>query len=200
MKRLNIFLILITLGLASWAYFLYQSDDPIDLSSLIKKDGAPDYTGKRMETTVYDLQGKAQYFAAADEIKRYENSEKTEFIRPLLELFDSDTALKQWKVSADHAEVTKDKMLYLVGNVKIESLDSQSRLQQIETERLNVDLTTQDISSDRAVKSYGMGFITTGVGLTGNLKKQIATLTNDVKSYIEPTIIQNQNKSEKSDK
>lgn len=195
MKRLNILLILITLGLASWAYYLYQADNQPDLSALIKKDGSPEYTGRRMDTTVYDLQGKAQYFAAADEIKRYESNERTEFIRPLLELFDKDTALKQWRVTADHAEITKEKMLHLVGNVKIESLDSQSRLQRIETERLNVDLTTQDISSDQVVKSYGMGFITTGVGLTGNLKKQIATLTNDVKSYIEPTIIQN-----KSDK
>lgn len=198
MKRLNILLILITLGLASWAYYLYQAETPTDLSSLIKKEGAPEYTGRRMETAVYDLQGKAQYFAAANEIKRYESSERTEFIQPSLELFDKETGAKQWRLTAEHAEITKDKMLYLRGDVKIQSLDPQSRLQRIETAQLNVDLTTQDISSDSIVKSQGMGFTTTGTGLTGNLKKQIATLTKDVKSYIEPTVIQKH--SENSDK
>lgn len=191
MKRLNILLLLVTLGLGSWAYYLYQDEDNGDLSKLIKKEGAPEYTGNRMETTVYDLKGKPQYYASAHEIKRYEASDRTEFFQPLLDLFDKETALKQWNVVADHAEITKEKMLYLKGNVKIQSLDKTSRLEKIETDSLNVDLTTHDISSESEVKSQGMGFTTTGKGLTGNLKKQVATLKQDVKTYIEPTVIQN---------
>ncbi len=111
------------------------------------------------------------------------------FLKPLLNLFDKETALKQWKVTADYAEVTKEKMLNLRGNVRIESLDPTSRLQKIESDSLSVDLNTQDVSTKAVVKSQGLGFTTTGTGLTGNLKKQVATLLKDVKTYIEPTVI-----------
>lgn len=189
-RRLNTILVLITLVLGSWAYYLYQCDKISDLSNLIKQDGAPEYTGNRAETTVYDLQGKPQYFASADEIKRFESTQRTEFIKPLLNLFDGVSALKQWKVTADYAEITQDKMLHLKGNVRIESLAPNSRLEKIETDTLSVNLNTQDIFSESVVKSEGLGFTTTGNGLTGNLKKQVATLTNNVKTYIEPTVIQ----------
>ncbi|WP_373768212.1 LPS export ABC transporter periplasmic protein LptC [Glaesserella sp.] len=185
--RLNIILILIVAVLGGW-YYSQQTSDTIGLS-LIKKEGEPEYVGQQMTTTVYDLTGKPQYFAEAKEIKRYEETERTEFFKPLLNLFDKETAFKQWKVTADYAEVTKDKMLNLKGHVKIESLDPTSRLQKIETDSLSVDLNTQDIFSQSIVKSNGMGFTTTGTGLTGNLKKQVATLTKDVKTYIEPTVI-----------
>lgn len=189
-RRLNTILVLITLVLGSWAYYLYQSDKIPDLSNLIKQEGAPEYTGNQAETTVYDLQGKPQYFASAEEIKRFEGTQRTEFIKPLLNLFDGVSALKQWKVTADYAEITRDKMLHLKGNVRIESLAPNSRLEKIETDTLSVNLNTQDIFSESVVKSEGLGFTTTGNGLTGNLKKQVATLTNNVKTYIEPTVIQ----------
>lgn len=196
-RRLNIFLVLITLGLASWAYYLYQDNGFADLVNLIKKEGEADYSGRKMETTVYDEQGKPQYFAAADEIKRYDNSERTEFFKPLLELFNKENAQKQWRVTADRADITKDKMLYLRGNVKITSLDPSSHLQRIETDQIDVNLSTQDIFTESVVKSSGLGFTSSGTGLTGNLKKQVATLTKDVKTYIEPTVIQTH--SEKSE-
>lgn len=192
--RLNIILLLIVAVLAGW-YFSQQESEKPNLADLVKREDSPEYTGQKMETTVFDVKGKPQYFAQANEIKRYESTERTEFFKPLLNLFDAETALKQWKVTSDYAEVTKDKILNLKGNVKIQSLDQTSRLTSIETEQLSVNLTTQDIFTGSVVKSTGMGFTTTGTGLTGNLKKQVATLTKDVKTYIEPTVIQQADKS-----
>ncbi|MGX2975519.1 LPS export ABC transporter periplasmic protein LptC [Ursidibacter arcticus] len=188
--RLNLILLLIVAILGGW-YFSQQESNNADLAQLVKREGAPEYVGNKMETTVYDLNGKPQYFAEAQEIKRYESTERTEFFKPLLDLFDVETALKQWKVTADYAEITKERILNLKGNVKIESLDATSRLTYIETDTLSVNLSTYDISTESVVKSKGMGFTTTGTGLVGNLKKQVATLTKDVKTYIEPTVIKN---------
>lgn len=192
--RLNVILLCIVAVLGGW-YYSQQVADDAGLDQLIKKEGEPEYTGTQMSTMVYDLEGKPQYFAESQKIKRFETTERTEFLKPLLNLFDKETALKQWKVTADFAEVTKEKMLNLRGNVRIESLDPTSRLQKIETDTLSVDLNTQDISTQSVVKSQGLGFTTTGTGLTGNLKKQIATLTKDVKTYIEPTVINQTNSS-----
>lgn len=196
--RLNFILLFIAAILGGW-YISQQEPENAELGQLIKKDGTPDYTGDRMSTSVFDIQGKPQYYAEADEIKHYENSERTEFFNPFVNLFDKVTALKQWKLSADHAEITKEKILNLVGNVKLQALDPTSRLQKIETDKLTIDLNTQDISTESVVKSTGLGFTTIGTGLKGNLKQQVATLLKDVKSYIEPTVIKETNEQNKTD-
>lgn len=186
--RLNIILLFIVVVLGGW-FISQQLNNTSELTHLIKKEGMPEYTGGKLTSTIYDLNGKPQYFAQAEEIKRYEETERTEFFKPLLNLFDEKTALKQWKITADQAEVTKEKMLHLQGNVKIQSLDPSSRLQKIETEQLSIDLTTHDIKSSMQVRSTGMGFITIGSGLTGNLKQQTATLLQNVKTSIEPNVV-----------
>ncbi|EJS91744.1 hypothetical protein AAUPMC_01897, partial [Pasteurella multocida subsp. multocida str. Anand1_cattle] len=62
---------------------------------------------------------------------------------------------ENWKASANKAILTKENMLYLEGNVVVESLLSPSRLQRVETESAVINLSTQDISSEHAVKIYG---------------------------------------------
>ena len=195
-KRITALLLVIMATLLGWMQ--YQAKDETNgLDNLIKKEGMPDYTGNRMSTSVFDLEGKPEYYAEAEEIKRYEESEKTEFTNPLVNLFDKLTALKQWKLSADHAEINAERILTLSGNVTLQALEPTSKLQRIETDHLSVNLTTQDVFTDSEVKSQGLGFTTTGVGLKGNLKQQVATLLKDVKSYIEPTVIKAANEQEK---
>lgn len=195
-KRITALLLVIVAILLGWMQ--YQAKDEANgLDNLIKKEGMPDYTGNRMSTSVFDLEGKPEYYAEAEEIKRYEESEKTEFTNPLVNLFDKLTALKQWKLSADHAEINAERILTLSGHVTLQALEPTSKLQRIETDHLSVNLTTQDVFTDSEVKSQGLGFTTTGVGLKGNLKQQVATLLKDVKSYIEPTVIKAANEQEK---
>ena len=195
-KRITALLLVIVAALVGWMQY-QAKDDANGLDNLIKKEGMPDYTGNRMSTSVFDLEGKPEYYAEAEEIKRYEESEKTEFTNPLVNLFDKLTALKQWKLSADHAEINAERILTLSGNVTLQALEPTSKLQRIETDHLSVNLTTQDVFTDSEVKSQGLGFTTTGVGLKGNLKQQVATLLKDVKSYIEPTVIKAANEQEK---
>ena len=195
-KRITALLLVIVATLLGWMQ--YQAKDETNgLDNLIKKEGMPDYTGNRMSTSVFDLEGKPEYYAEAEEIKRYEESEKTEFTNPLVNLFDKLTALKQWKLSADHAEINAERILTLSGNVTLQALEPTSKLQRIETDHLSVNLTTQDVFTDSEVKSQGLGFTTSGIGLKGNIKQQVATLLKDVKSYIEPTVIKAANEQEK---
>ena len=195
-KRITALLLVIVATLLGWMQ--YQAKDETNgLDNLMKKEGMPDYTGNRMSTSVFDLEGKPEYYAEAEEIKRYEESEKTEFTNPLVNLFDKLTALKQWKLSAEHAEINAERILTLSGHVTLQALEPTSKLQRIETDHLSVNLTTQDVFTDSEVKSQGLGFTTTGVGLKGNLKQQVATLLKDVKSYIEPTVIKVANEQEK---
>ena len=195
-KRITALLLVIVATLLGWMQ--YQAKDETNgLDNLIKKEGMPDYTGNRMSTSVFDLEGKPEYYAEAEEIKRYEESEKTEFTNPLVNLFDKLTTLKQWKLSADHAEINAERILTLSGHVTLQALEPTSKLKRIETDHLSVNLITQDVFTDSEVKSQGLGFTTSGIGLKGNLKQQVATLLKDVKSYIEPTVIKAANEQEK---
>ncbi|QGM80984.1 LPS export ABC transporter periplasmic protein LptC [Otariodibacter oris] len=193
-KRLNIILLLVVAVLAGW-YFSQQDDQRPQLAQLVKREGEPEYTGNKIDTIVYDLKGKPQYFAEAQEVKHYETTERTEFFKPLLNLFNSESSLKDWKVTADYAEITKEKILNLKGNVKIESLNEDTRLNYIESEILTVDLSNYDVYTDSIVTSKGMGFITSGKGLKGNLRSQVATLLENVETRIEPTVIQSESDS-----
>ncbi|WP_301098056.1 LPS export ABC transporter periplasmic protein LptC [Otariodibacter sp.] len=193
-KRLNILLFLIVVVLAGW-YFSQQSDQDPQLVQLVKREGEPEYTGNKMDTMVYDIKGKPQYFAEAQEVKYYEATERTEFIKPLLNLFNAESSLKDWKITADYAEISKEKILNLKGNVKIESLNKDTRLNYIQSQILTVDLSSYDVYTDSVVVSKGMGFITSGKGLKGNLKSQVATLLEDVETRIEPSVIQSKSSS-----
>ena len=195
--RWNVILGLIALGSLGWFYSL-NSDKP-DLSNLVKKPDSPDYIGNKMETTVFSPEGKKQYLSTADKVKHYTAEGQTEFEMPLVYLFDVSTSnnaeksnhsvklleSQSWKLSAKKAKLTKDEMLYLEGDVIAESLEPTSRLQRIETQVAEVNLKTQDISSDTMVKINGQNFNSTGLKMVGNLRQQIATLKEQVKTYYE---------------
>lgn len=82
-KRLTVILLIIVAVLGGWYYSLQEKENT-GLDQLIKKEGQPEYVGNKMSTTVYDLKGNPQYFAQATEIKRYESTERTEFLNLLL--------------------------------------------------------------------------------------------------------------------
>ncbi len=195
--RWNVILGLIALSSLGWFYSL--NSDKTDLSNLVKKTDSPDYIGNKMETTVFSPEGKKQYLSTADKVKHYTVDGHTEFEMPLVYLFDVSTSnnaeksnnpaklleSQSWKLSAKKAKLTKNEMLYLEGDVIAESLEPTSRLQRIETQAAEVNLKTQDISSDTMVKINGQNFNSTGLKMVGNLRQQIAILKEQVKTYYE---------------
>ena len=195
--RWNIILGVIALALLGWYYSLNQ--DHSDLQSLIKKPDSPEYVGNKMQTTVFSPEGKKQYLAISDKVEHYTQDGHTDFISPLVYLFDVSldnkdkeaktdkiqSGKQNWKLSAKKAKLTKDQMLYLEGGVIAESLDPLSRLQRVETEAAVINLKTQDITSDTQVKINGLNFNSSGLKLVGNLRQQVATLKEQVKTYYE---------------
>ncbi len=194
--RWNVILSIIAFGLLGWFYSLNR--DAPDLSNLVKKPDSPDYIGNKMETTVFSPEGKKQYVSFADNVKHYTVDGHTDFEMPLVYLFDVNSsntsqakdvahtlASQSWKLSAKKAKLTKDEMLYLEGDVVAESLEPTSHLQRVETQMAIVNLKTQDMTSDSMVKINGQNFSSTGLKMVGNLRQQVATLKEQVKTYYE---------------
>ncbi|MDH2925642.1 LPS export ABC transporter periplasmic protein LptC [Lonepinella koalarum] len=185
--RWTVILAIITLILLGWFYSLNQTDS--ELAELIKQEESPEYVGNKMNTVIYSPTGAKQYVALSEKVEYYEYDGHTDFYTPIVYLFDIQhekiQQTESWKLSANKATLTKDNMLYLDGNVLGESLLPQSKLQRFETESAVVNLTTQDISSDKQVKINGLNFTSIGLKLTGNLQQQVATLKEQVKTHYE---------------
>lgn len=198
--RWTVFLGIIALCALGWFYSLHNRGE--DLQHLIKNSNSPDYIGEKMETSVFSPEGKKQYLALSDKVEHYTGDEHTDFTQPLVYLYNTPTAnsaeptkttpnaadllaTQSWKLSAKKATLTKDEMLYLEGDVIAQSLDATSRLQRVETQAAVVNLKTQDITSDTQVKINGQNFNSTGLKMVGNLRQQVATLKEQVKTYYE---------------
>ncbi|MFC0322688.1 LPS export ABC transporter periplasmic protein LptC [Gallibacterium melopsittaci] len=177
--RWNIVLSIIAITLLAWLYSLQQTDVPL----LSKKDSDPEYIAKQMTTTVYGPTGTIQYQAESDNVD-YFNDDKAIFSQPILYVYD-ENEVKTWRLQADKAILTNKDKLTLQGNVKLQSLQKDSKLQTINTEQAFVNLTTQDITSDTMVTLTGLNFTSNGRVLDGNLHKQTATLKEQVKTYYE---------------
>ncbi|WP_237386546.1 LPS export ABC transporter periplasmic protein LptC [Xenorhabdus sp. Sc-CR9] len=176
---------LIALALIGWN--LSNVND--DSSSSIVDDGYPTYQTQEAVTFVHDPEGKLLYKLVADDVKNFADTKLTWFTKPVLTTYDSnnpsDSRKATWTVSADKARLTNDNMLYLYGNVLVNSLNDASQLQKITTDNATVNLTTQDVASDDQVTLTGVGLKSVGMKMRGNLRNKTAELIEKVTTRYE---------------
>lgn len=179
--RWNLILILLAAVLLACFFSLQQSSAPV----FSKKADDPEYITEQMTTTVYGPTGTIQYQAESTHVD-YFSDDRAVFRQPILYVYDKNQD-KAWRLQADKAILSDKDKLSLEGNVKLQSLQPQSKIQSIDTEAAFVNLTTQDITSDTMVTLTGLNFTSHGKMLDGNLQKQTATLKEQVKTYYEIT-------------
>lgn len=102
----------------------------------------------------------------------------------MLTTYDPDKTAT-WTIRAKRAKLTNDRMLYLYGDVQVDSLTTDTQLRQITTDNAEVNLTTQDVSSDDKVTITGTGLRSVGLQMRGNLRNRNAELIKDVQTYYE---------------
>lgn len=184
MSRPKLWLTLL-LGLAALILIglnLADSDDDAAPPALNTQN--PTYQSQHTVTVVYDPTGKLNYKLVADEVKYFTTEELSWFTTPVMTLYDANT-VPTWSVRADRAKLTKDRMLYLYGHVEVTSLTATSQLQRINTDNAQVNLVTQDVSSDDEVTLYGAAFTSKGLKMRGNLRNKTAQLIEKVNTYYE---------------
>ncbi|MGY0157052.1 LPS export ABC transporter periplasmic protein LptC [Edwardsiella tarda] len=173
-------LTLIALALIGWNM---ADNAPSDAPS-VSDPSQPTYQSQQTLTVVYDPSGKLSYKLVAQDVQHYSEQGVTWFTRPVLTTFDPQ-AVATWSVRADRAKLTKDNMLYLYGNVEVNSLTPTSQLERITTDNAQVNLITQDISSDDEVTLYGSNFTSHGLKMRGNMRDKTARLIDKVNTYYE---------------
>ena len=178
---LIIILALIVLGLLGWNLSGTRMGDG---DGEIVEDGTPTYKTKASSTLVYEPTGLLAYKLNADDVQNFAQEKITWFTNPVLTTYDPDKTAT-WTVSSKRAKLTNDRMLYLYGDVRINSLTADTQLQQITTENAEVNLITQDVRSDDKVTILGTGLHSVGMQMRGNLRHRNAELIKDVETYYE---------------
>lgn len=174
-----------TLGVIALALIGWNESDTKKPGTLATPDdNEPAYQSQHTTTVVYSPVGKLNYKLAAEDVQNYATNQLTWFTKPKMTLFD-ENRLATWSISAERAKLSKDKMLYLYGHVEVNSLTIDSQLQNIKTDNAQVNLVTQDVSSDDRVTLSGTGFTSTGMKMRGKLRNKTAELIDKVDTRYE---------------
>lgn len=181
---ITILLTVLALALIGWN----MADFSDDGSSVPVNNEDPTYQSQHTVTVVYNPAGQLSYKLVAEEVKYYTADELSWFTQPVMTLFD-ENAVATWTIRADRAKLTKNRMLYLYGHVEVNSLTTTSQLEKIKTDNAQINLVTQDVSSDDEVTLFGTNFTSNGMKMRGNLRNKTAELIDKVKTNYE---IQNQ--------
>ena len=185
-RWITLILALIAIVLIGWN--LTASDD--DDAAKKTDNNEPTYMSDNSHTVVYNPEGALSYKLVSEKVTYFSADAVSWFDNPVMITYD-ENKVPTWSVRSDKAKLTNDRMLYLYGHVEVNSLTKDSQLERIKTDNAQINLTTQDVTSDDQVTLYGRSFNSTGMKMRGNLRKKTAELIEKVKTSYE---IQNEQK------
>ncbi|WP_313377601.1 LPS export ABC transporter periplasmic protein LptC [Pantoea sp. CTOTU50773] len=185
-RWITLILALIALVLIGWN--LTNQDD--SEAPVATNSQEPTYTSEKSHSVVYNPTGALAYKLISDKVTYFAADEVSWFDNPVATTYD-ENKVPTWTIRADRAKLTKDRMLYLYGHVEVNTLTQDSQLERIITDTAQVNLVTQDVTSDDQVTLFGRSFNSTGMKMRGNLRTKNAQLLEKVKTSYE---IQNEQK------
>ena len=144
----------------------------------------PTYKSEHTDTVVYSPEGALNYRLIAEHVEYFSDEAVSWFTQPRLTTFDTEK-VPTWSIKADKAKLTNDRMLYLYGHVEVNALTPDAQLRKITTDNAQINLVTQDVTSDDLVTLYGTTFNSSGLKMRGNLRSKNAELIEKVRTSYE---------------
>lgn len=176
--------VIILLALVALVLIGINLVDSDETAPVAQNTDEPTYKSEDSSTVVYNPAGALNYRLIADHVEYFSDSATSWFTKPVMTVYDEDK-IETWAVSADRAKLTEDRMLYLYGNVEVNALTAQAQLRKITTDNAQINLVTQDVTSEDLVTLYGTTFNSQGLKMRGNLRKKTAELIEKVKTSYE---------------
>ncbi|WPM84590.1 LPS export ABC transporter periplasmic protein LptC [Apirhabdus apintestini] len=144
----------------------------------------PTYKSEHSTTPVYNPQGGLNYRLIAQHVEYFSEPAISWFTLPVMTMYDKDK-IETWSIRADRAKLTNDRMLYLYGHVEVNALTADAQLRKITTDNAQINLVTQDVTSNDLVTLYGTTFNSSGLKMRGNLRSKTAQLIEKVRTSYE---------------
>ncbi|WP_157989371.1 LPS export ABC transporter periplasmic protein LptC [Candidatus Erwinia haradaeae] len=165
-----------------------------DIFSVSDHANEPIHISTNLHVLLYNNNGFISYHIMADKAQYYSDHKISWFICPIVEIYD-DKKFPTWKMRANQAKLTHDNILYLYGNIIVNSLSNITEIKEIKANNATVNLVTHDIIAKDSVTLYGHNFQSTSTRIHGNLHNKTAELIGQVKTSYE---IKNKNYNHKS--
>ncbi|CCJ91035.1 LPS export ABC transporter periplasmic protein LptC [Cronobacter turicensis] len=176
--------VIILLALAALVLIGINLADQDEAGPTTVNSNEPTYQSEQSNTVVYSPEGALNYRLVAQHVEYFSEDGVSWFTKPVMTTFDANK-VPTWSVKADRAKLTNDRMLYLTGHVEVNALTPDSQLRKITTDKAEINLVTQDVTSDTLVTLYGTSFNSSGLKMRGNLRSKNAELIEKVRTSYE---------------
>lgn len=176
--------VIILLALAALVLIGINLADQDESGPTTVNSNEPTYQSEQSNTVVYSPEGALNYRLIAQHVEYFSDDGVSWFTQPVMTIFDTNK-VPTWSVKADRAKLTNDRMLYLTGHVEVNALTPDSQLRKITTDKAEINLVTQDVTSDTLVTLYGTSFNSSGLKMRGNLRSKNAELIEKVRTSYE---------------
>ncbi|AKE93532.1 LPS export ABC transporter periplasmic protein LptC [Cronobacter sakazakii] len=176
--------VIILLALAALVLIGINLADQDESGPTTVNSNEPTYQSEQSNTLVYSPEGALNYRLVAQHVEYFSEDGVSWFTQPVMTTFDTNK-VPTWSVKADRAKLTNDRMLYLTGHVEVNALTPDSQLRKITTDKAEINLVTQDVTSDTLVTLYGTSFNSSGLKMRGNLRSKNAELIEKVRTSYE---------------
>ncbi|EKM0373349.1 LPS export ABC transporter periplasmic protein LptC [Cronobacter turicensis] len=176
--------VIILLALAALVLIGINLADQDEAGPTTVNSNEPTYQSEQSNTVVYSPEGALNYRLVAQHVEYFSEDGVSWFTQPVMTTFDANK-VPTWSVKADRAKLTNDRMLYLTGHVEVNALTPDSQLRKITTDKADINLVTQDVTSDTLVTLYGTSFNSSGLKMRGNLRSKNAELIEKVRTSYE---------------
>jgi len=176
--------VIILLSLAVLVLIGVNLTDRDDDSEVAINNSEPTYRSEHTDSVVYSPEGALNYRLIAQHVEYFSDQAVSWFTQPVLTTFN-ENKVPTWSIRSDKAKLTDDRMLYLYGHVEVNALTAESQLRKITTDNAQINLITQDVTSNDLVTLYGTTFNSSGLKMRGNLRSQNAELIEKVRPSYE---------------
>ncbi|WP_115720025.1 LPS export ABC transporter periplasmic protein LptC [Gallaecimonas mangrovi] len=183
MSRAVIFVLL--LFAAASALMLWPSaKDDQDAAQQALLVEQPDGIADNLQVRQFDENGKLSMQVNAKSMTHYNLRQETWLVAPRFITYNNEQH-SPWRITAEKAKVTGQRLVDLQNNVIIQSLIDDGPIKQINTDALELNLVKKTMNTDDPVVIVGPGYTTKGVGLNAKLDEQQVRLKSQVSTEYE---------------
>ncbi|MDG1120938.1 MAG: LPS export ABC transporter periplasmic protein LptC [Glaciecola sp.] len=165
------------------ALYFYPLDDATQQSSAGERSQifeTPTYRAENLTSQRYAADGTLSHKVFAKVMEQYDNLGFMVFEYPRYTIYLNEVS--PYIVTADVGTLFSNNVIRLEKNIRITSLNKTDFIQQISTEFIEIDLTTNTMFSDKEVLMTGAEFSMLSHGFNADMQTKTFNLTGHVKT------------------
>ncbi|WP_371188043.1 LPS export ABC transporter periplasmic protein LptC [Thalassotalea maritima] len=171
---------LFVLALSIYGYLQYQQSSQMP-EPLIDPVDEPAFIAEQLSSSQYDSDGNLKHTIYADQMTYFEQSKQANLLTPAYTIYPDDGSAI-WTLSADKGFLGNDNILILQDRVRLVSDDKNAYVSEVAGEHLQLDLTSNIITSEQTIYLKGKGFTMHGSGLHVDINTTKLTLKEHVQT------------------